>query len=105
MNAIYKNLPINQILQGDCLELFKNIPDNSIDHVFADLPFNLRKKYNSHKDVLLESEYILWCKEWISECVRVLKDDGFIFLHNIPKWLTFYATFLNEIAIFRHWIS
>lgn len=105
MNAIYKNLPINQILQGDCLELFKNIPDNSIDCVFADPPFNLRKKYNSHKDTLLESEYILWCKEWIRECVRVLKDDGFIFLHNIPKWLTFYTAFLNEIAIFRHWIS
>ncbi|TLD85761.1 site-specific DNA-methyltransferase [Helicobacter sp. MIT 05-5294] len=99
------NLPINQILQGDCLELFQSIPNNSIDCVFADPPFNLKKKYNSHKDKLLESEYILWCEKWIDECVRVLKDNGFIFLHNIPKWLTFYASFLNSRAVFRHWIS
>ena len=82
-------LPINEVLQGDCLELLAKIPSGSIDCVFADPPFNLKKKYNSHKDKLLETEYLEWCKAWISECVRVLKDDGFIFLHNIPKWLTF----------------
>ncbi|PAF42925.1 site-specific DNA-methyltransferase [Helicobacter sp. 11S03491-1] len=95
----------NMILEGDCLELFKEIPEKTVDCVFADPPFNLKKKYNSHKDKLTESEYLYWCKRWIQECVRVLKDDGFIFLHNIPKWLTYYATFLNEIAVFRHWIS
>ncbi|MCX2683703.1 site-specific DNA-methyltransferase [Campylobacter sp. MIT 21-1685] len=100
-----KNLPINEILQGDCLELLKKIPSNSIDCVFADPPFNLRKKYNSHKDKLLESEYLQWCEKWIDECVRVLKNDGFIFLHNIPKWLISYANFLNYRAIFKHWIS
>ncbi|TQR31825.1 restriction endonuclease [Campylobacter sp. MIT 99-7217] len=100
-----QNLPINEILQGDCLELFKNIPSDSIDIVFADPPFNLKKKYNSHKDKLLENEYLSWCEEWINECVRVLKNDGFIFLHNIPKWLTYYSAFLNKNMIFRHWIS
>ncbi|MBD5164540.1 site-specific DNA-methyltransferase [Helicobacter sp.] len=100
-----ENLPINQILQGDCLELFKKIPNNSIDCIFADPPFNLRKKYNSHKDKLLESEYLQWCEKWINECVRVAKEDGFIFLHNIPKWLIYYANFLNKTSFFRHWIS
>lgn len=105
MQNLIKNLPINEILQGDCLELFKTIPSSSVDCVFADPPFNLKKKYNSHKDKLQECEYLSWCEEWIKECVRVLKDDGFIFLHNIPKWLTFYASFLNETMNFRHWIS
>lgn len=98
-------LPFNQILQGDCLELFKNIPNNSIDCIFADPPFNLKKKYNSHKDTLTESAYLAWCEKWIDECLRVLKNNGFLFLHNIPKWLTFYANFLNKKAVFRHWIS
>lgn len=98
-------LPINQILKGDCLKLFKSIPNNSIDCIFADPPFNLNKKYNSHVDKLVETEYLDWCKLWIDECLRVLKDSGFIFLHNIPKWLTFYANFLNYKAVFRHWIS
>lgn len=98
-------LPINQILKGDCLKLFKSIPNNSIDCIFADPPFNLNKKYNSHIDKLVETEYLDWCKLWIDQCLRVLKDSGFIFLHNIPKWLTFYANFLNYKAVFRHWIS
>ena len=33
----------NRISQGDCLELFKNIPDNSVDMTFADPPFNLKR--------------------------------------------------------------
>lgn len=98
-------LPINQILKGDCLKLFKSIPNNSVDCIFAAPPFNLNKKYNSHVDKLVETEYLDWCKLWMDECLRVLKDSGFIFLHNIPKWLTFYANFLNYKAVFRHWIS
>lgn len=96
---------LNRITQGDCLELFKNIPDNSVDITFADPPFNLKKGYNSYKDSLKIKEYLAWCELWISEMVRVTKESGSIYLHNIPKWLTFYAGFLNEIADFKHWIS
>lgn len=39
---------INQIVHGDCLEIMKNIPDDSIDITFADPPFNLKKKYNGY---------------------------------------------------------
>jgi len=95
----------NQIIQGDCLELFKDIPDNSVDMTFADPPFNLKKKYTSYNDNLEFQEYLNWCEQWISEMVRVTKPTGSIFLHNIPKWLTYYATFLNKYAYFKHWIS
>ena len=37
--------------------------------------------------------------------VRVTKPTGSIFLHIIPKWLTYYAGFLNKVADFKHWIS
>ena len=96
---------INQIVQGDCLEIMKNIPDNSVDITFADPPFNLKKKYNGYKDSKEFHEYLEWSKQWISEMVRITKPTGSIFIHNIPKWLTYYAGFLNEIAYFKHWIS
>lgn len=96
---------LDNILQGDCIELLREIPDNSIDITFADPPFNLGKKYKSNKDTLALQEYLKWCKLWINEMVRVTKPTGSIFVHNIPKWLTYYATFLNEIAYFKHWIS
>ncbi len=96
---------INQIRQGDCLKLFKQIPDESVDVVFADPPFNLKKKYRTHHDDLEFQEYLDWCEEWILECLRVIKPTGSIFLHNIPRWLTYYASLLNKNADFRHWIS
>lgn len=96
---------LNKVLQGDCIELFKSIPDNSIDITFADPPFNLRKKYNSSKDDLQIKNYLDWCNQWLLEMVRITKPTGSIFVHNIPKWLTYYAAFLNPIADFKHWIT
>ena len=96
---------LNKIILGDCLELFKGVPENSIDVTFADPPFNLKKKYNSYRDSLEFQEYLEWCKKWIFEMVRVTRPTGSIFLHNIPKWSTYYAIFLNEFADFKHWIS
>lgn len=95
----------NKILNGDAIELFKKIPDNSIDVTFADPPFNLKKKYNGYKDSLEFEEYLKWCELWIKEMVRVTKPTGSIFIHNIPKWLTYYSSILNKYATFRHWIS
>jgi|YNPMSStandDraft_1061717.scaffolds.fasta_scaffold05932_2 site-specific DNA-methyltransferase (adenine-specific) len=95
----------NRIIQGDCLDLFKKIPDNSVDVTFADPPFNLKKNYTSYNDSLDFQAYLDWCEKWISEMVRVTKPTGSIFLHNIPKWLTFYASYLNRFAYFKHWIA
>jgi site-specific DNA-methyltransferase (adenine-specific) len=99
------NRYLNKIIKGDCIELFKTIPSESIDVTFADPPFNLKKKYNSNKDSLDLQEYLEWCEKWITEMVRVTKPTGSIFLHNIPKWLTYYSVTLNRIADFKHWIS
>lgn len=95
----------DKILQGDCLDLFRGLPDNSVDMTFADPPFNLKKKYHSTRDSLELGEYLNWCQSWLSEMVRVTKQTGSIFVHNIPKWLTYYAGFLNPLADFKHWIS
>lgn len=96
---------VNKIYKGDCLDLFKKIPDNSVDMTFADPPFNLKKNYTSYNDSLEFQEYLNWCEKWISEMVRITKPTGSIFLHNIPKWLTYYSIYLNKLANFRHWIS
>jgi len=96
---------MNNVVQGDCLEIMQNIPDDSIDITFSDPPFNLKKKYNGYQDDKDFNEYLEWCEKWLYEMVRITKPTGSIFVHNIPKWLTYYAGFLNKIAYFKHWIS
>jgi site-specific DNA-methyltransferase (adenine-specific) len=96
---------LNKVVSGDCLEILSTIEDNSVDACFADPPFNLEKKYTAYKDQKPAEEYLEWCRQWLSELVRVTKPTGAIFVHNIPKWLTYYASILNDLAYFRHWIS
>lgn len=96
---------VNRILLGDSIEVMKKIPDNSADVSFADPPFNLKKKYNSYHDKHEVEDYLSWCKQWLHEMVRITKPTGAIFVHNIPKWLIYFGSYLNEVAIFRHWIA
>lgn len=104
-NKNFSKSLLNKIIFGDCLEIMRKIPDNSVDVTFADPPFNLKKKYNSYYDEHDVEIYLSWCKEWLYEMVRITKPTGSIFVHNIPKWLIYFGSYLNEIAIFRHWIA
>ena len=95
---------LNKIIKGDCLSILKSIPDASVDMSFADPPFNLNKKYNHYEDSKEKQNYLNWCNEWMSEMVRVTKPTGAIFVHNIPRWLSYYTEHLNKISYFKHWI-
>ena len=77
---------INQIIHDDCLEILKNIPDDSIDITFADPPFNLKKKYNGYKDNKDISGYLEWCKQWINEMVRITKPTGWKQHWKLPSY-------------------
>ena len=92
---------LNKILHGDCIKELKKIPDKSFDLVFADPPYNLQigetltrpdaSKVQGVKDKWDQFQsfkhYDEFCKEWLKECKRVLKDNGSIWLigsyHNI----------------------
>lgn len=97
---------LGTLYRGDCIEIMRNLPDASCDVVFADPPFNLDKLYPSQMDDNLRQEnYLAWCEEWLTECVRLLRDGGSLFLYNLPKWNTFLSAFLNRRLTFRHWIA
>jgi len=96
---------LNTVHKGDCLAVLRTIPDGCVDMTFADPPFNLNKRYNSYKDRKVLDAYLDWCREWLAEMVRVTKPTGSLFVHNIPKWLTYYSCYLNTVADFKHWIA
>ncbi|MBI2813517.1 MAG: site-specific DNA-methyltransferase [Opitutae bacterium] len=97
---------LGALYQGDCLSLLPQIEAGSVDLIFADPPFNLGKSYASGMDdAVLPDRYLLWCKQWIDECARVLKPGGSFFLYNLPKWNVALGAFLNERLTFRHQIA
>lgn len=94
------------LYQSDCIEVMKNMDNDSVDLIFADPPFNLGKKYESGMDdYLSEEEYLLWTETWLLECVRILKPGGSLFIYNLPYWQTQIANILNKYLNFRHWIA
>ncbi len=98
-------MAINSIVHADVLDFLGTIPSGSVDVVFADPPFNLKKKYGNSKDNLADVDYKNWCRKWLNGCFRVLKHGGSLFVHNLPEHLIFIASHLNLDMNFQHWIS
>lgn len=96
------------LFAGDCLEVLPAIRSESVDTVFADPPFNLRKEYGPNcSDNMSDAEYLSWCKAWLRECARVTKPGGAVFVYNLPKWNIPLGAFMgDELGLtFKHWIA
>ena len=95
------------LYQADCMTVLPLIPAESVDTIFADPPFNLRKDYGDNfDDNLSDEEYVEWCIGWIDEGVRALAEGGAFFLYNLPKWNMLLGAHLSSLGMtFRHWIA
>lgn len=76
---------MDQVYNIDVINLLKQLPDNSIDCIYADPDYNVGRKYNDRSYTKSFQEYIGWCKSWASESHRVLREDGNFFVINYPK--------------------
>jgi site-specific DNA-methyltransferase (adenine-specific) len=74
---------VNKIHNVDCVEGMKLLPESCIDLVVTSCPYNVGIPYDTHKDDTPMDDYFDWCRIWLSEIYRTLKDDGRIAL-NIP---------------------
>lgn len=96
---------LGALYSGDCLDVLPAIKSDVVDTVFADPPFNLGKEYGKLSNDL-RTDYLEWCYRWLSECVRVLKPGGSLFVYNLPKWNIPIGSFLLDSGLeFRHWIA
>src|SRR3989337_2963401 len=85
MNKDLLNNFRNKVLNGDVLNILKQLPDNSIDMVYGDPDYNVGIKYGDKSYTKTFYEYIEWYIELAKESLRVLKDTGNMFLINYPK--------------------
>lgn len=96
-------LEVNKIHLGDCVELLKKLPNNSIDLIFADPPYNLQLNGELYRpnqtkvDAVTDEwdkfeskeDYDKFTILWLTECHRVLKPTGSVWVigtyHNIYR--------------------
>ncbi|ENM3860081.1 methyltransferase [Vibrio parahaemolyticus] len=77
------------IYQGDVLESLKQLPDNSVDLIFADPPYNIGKDFDGLKEDWSEQDFLDWAYQWIDECHRVLATNGTFYLMNSTENMPF----------------
>ena len=89
---------INKVIQGDCLEVMKGIPDKSMDLVLTDPPYGMAyqssRRTDKHEKIELDDS-IEWFRDFARESFRILKDDTHIY------------AFCNDYATsyFRDWLK
>nr|WP_066704665.1 site-specific DNA-methyltransferase [Celeribacter ethanolicus] len=103
-NSIRKGanaLPLNEILSGDCIEVMNALPEESVDLIFADPPYNLQLRGDLHRpdnskvDAVDDAwdqfdsfkVYDDFTREWLKAARRILKPNGAIWVigsyHNV----------------------
>ncbi|MBN1310039.1 MAG: site-specific DNA-methyltransferase [Anaerolineae bacterium] len=113
-------MPLDQILQGDCIEVLNALPANSVDLIFADPPYNLQLQQELYRPNMTKvdavddtwdkfdsfKDYDDFTRAWLTACQRVLKKTGTIWVigsyHNIYRVGTILMDLgywiLNDIA-------
>jgi site-specific DNA-methyltransferase (adenine-specific) len=76
---------LDRVYNEDILSLLARLPDESVDCIYADPDYNVGVRYNKKSYLRPFEVYIAWCVKWSSECYRVLKNDGNLFIINYPK--------------------
>jgi len=98
----------HKFIRGDCLDIIKKMPPNSVDLIFTDPPYNQNIPYvkKDFKDRKKPQEYLNWLKERLREMYRVLRDTGSMYIMNYPEWNARILPFLeDELGMyFRRWI-
>ncbi len=97
----YRELPLDTVIQGDCLEVMEALPANSVDLVFADPPYNLQLRQELWRPNMTKvdgvndawdkfgsmQEYDAFTRGWLTAARRILKDTGTLWVigtyHNI----------------------
>lgn len=85
------------VILGDSIEVMKNMESKSIDLIFADEPYNIGKDFGNNKDSWETAElYIEWNKKWIDEAIRILKDNGTIYLMTATQHMPFIDVYVQQ---------
>lgn len=112
---------VNRIICGDCLEIMRKIPDESIDLIVTSPPYNLKNStgngmkacttsgkwagaalqngYSNYNDNMPHAEYAEWQYTCLKEMYRLIKNDGAIFYNH--KWRVQNGLMQNRADIIR----
>ncbi len=86
-----------QIFLGDALEILQDIPDESVDLIFVDPPYNIGKNFAGRRDKWeTDEEYLLWCYQWIDLCINKLKSTGSFYVMTSTQFMPYFDIYIRK---------
>ena len=92
---------------GDAVDEISKLPDKSVRLIVTDPPYNLNKNYGVSNDNLNFDDYINFSRRWLREAVRVLTDDGSLYIFMGMRYISYvYVMLEQEFKLhFNSWIT
>lgn len=85
------------VIHGDCLQALASVPDESIDLIFADPPYNIGKQFGEFKDSWPSDQaYAEWCYQWLAACIQKLKPTGSLYVMTSTQAMPYLDLWLRE---------
>jgi len=78
---------VNQVLHMDVVKGLKKLRSESADCIILDPPYNIGKNFGNNQTKVEIQEYVDWADEWLTECKRVLKPGGVMYVYGFPEIL------------------
>ena len=85
----------------DVVDGLKKLEDNSADIIISDPPYNIGKDFGLCKDKMELNSYLSWCDEWITECIRILKPTGSLYIYGFSEILAHISV---RIDLDKRWL-
>ena len=87
----------HKIIYADALEALKTLPDNSVDLIIADPPYNIGKNFNGKIEKWdTEESYLNWCYEWLDLCIKKLKPNGSFYVMTATQYMPYFDIYLRK---------
>lgn len=94
-------MKLNEVHNLDALIGLAQIPSESVDLIIADPPYNIGKDFGNNSDKQEMNDYVQWCKQWMNECVRILKPTGSIYIYGFSEILAYLSV---ELELPKRWV-
>ena len=97
-------MELNKVYNMDCIEYMKTLPNECIDLIIADVPYNIGKDYGNNSDKINHNDYLKNIHLWIKEFNRILKNNGTMFIYTGKQYYPYYYLEIEKMFTIQNQI-
>jgi site-specific DNA-methyltransferase (adenine-specific) len=87
----------HKLINADVFLGLDIVPNNTVDLIFIDPPYNIGKNFNSTKDKWnTDEDYLNWSYKWIDKCIEKLKSNGSLYIMTSTQFMPYFDIYIRQ---------